>query len=131
MFPFDPNLNNYKLISEEEASRVLADQCPRGIVFQLEPAELPDSLQKIPTLAAAFVSGVVGPVATSPREGDPHSVIFTVRNDIKDAPNTGNLNAYLLLRVGAEVFMSPPCRQLAPFPHHFSGSIPVSGVFKQ
>jgi hypothetical protein len=132
MFPFDQNLRKYTPITEEEALRTLAGHYPRGIMYEVEKKELPDSLQKIETLVAAFVSGVRYPVTEAPKEGDPQSVIFTVRLDMKDAPETGNLNAYLLLRVGEKVLMSPPCYKLAlTFPHHFCGRIPVSGAFKQ
>ena len=55
---------------------------------------------------------------------------FTVRYDAKDAPKTGNLNAYLLLKLEDRVLMSPPCHKLGDLPHHFSGQCPLTGVFR-
>ena len=78
----------------------------------------------------AFVSGVQAAVTAAPAEGIPETVIFTIREDLKDAPETGNLNAYLLLRTGDNTIMSPPCNKLAPFPHHFSGISPLAAAFK-
>jgi hypothetical protein len=124
-------LNHYKEISQEEATRILSDHYPRGVIYQLEKPDLPDSLQKVDNLAAAFISGVSAPVTAAPKYGKPETVIFVIRNDIKDAPETGNINAHLLLRVDEKVLMSPPCKKLTgAFPHHFSGAIPISGAFK-
>ena len=131
MFPFDTNLDHYKEITEQEATRLLSDHYPRGIIYQVDKPELPNSLQKVNNLVAAFVSGVNAPVTAAPKEGEPEKVVFLVRDDIKDAPETGNINAHLLLRFNDKVLMSPPCKKLTPpFQHHFSGVIPISGVFK-
>jgi hypothetical protein len=130
MFPFSQNLRDYTKVTEAEVQRTLADTYPRGIIYQLEKPELPDSLQKMPTLSSSFVSGVAAPIVRVPQAGEVRQVIFTVRLDMRDAPETGNLNAYLLLRVGNETYMSPPCARLGDFPHHFSGQCPISGAFK-
>jgi hypothetical protein len=130
MFPFSQDFRDYTKVTEAEVQRSLADIYPRGVVYQLGRTELPDSLQKIPTLAASFVSGVAAPIIQVPNSGEARQVIFTVRLDMTDAPETGNLNAYLLLRVDNETYMSPPCSRLREFPHHFSGQCPISAAFK-
>ena len=124
MFPFSTDPNDYKEITPEQADKVLSSGTA-GEVREIPLHLLPDSLRKINNLASALVSGVTTPLTTAPVGGDPETVIFTVRNDTKDAPATGNLYAYLLLRTGDAVLMSPPCKALSPYPHHFSGACPL------
>lgn len=77
-------------------------------------------------LVGGFVSGFA-PAAQSPiGSGTPLEVDFTVRYDVKDLPNTGNLYAYLILQVDTGYYMSPPCTRLGTIPHHFSGAIPLN-----
>lgn len=130
MFPFSQNFDDYHEMTEAEAQVTLCGVYPPGIVFTLERSNLPEPLQKIPTLVQGFVSGVTDPYMLKLPLGQPSHVVFTVRNDAKDAPETGNLNAYLLLKLGDRVLMSPPCHKLGNLPHHFSGQCPLSGVFK-
>ena len=129
MFPFSQDLDDYHEMTEAEAKVTLSGVYPPGIVFALKHADLPGPLQKIAPLVQAFVSGVTDPFTLQSPFGDPSQVVFTVRYDAKDAPKTGNLNAYLLLKVGNRVFMSPPCHNLGNLPHHFSGECPLSGIF--
>ena len=130
MFPFSRDAAKYTSIALYQASNTLASNYPRGILYEVELSALPDSLRKTPTLKQAFVSGVQGVVTAIPAGGQANTIIFTVREDIKDAPETGNMNAYLLLSTGEQVLMSPPCHKLGPFPHHFSGPVPLSAAFK-
>ena len=130
MFPFSQNLDDYHEMTEADADVTLSGVYPQGIVFNLPRTELPAPLKKIESLMLAFVSGVTDPTTFQIPSGDPSHVVFTVRNDAKDAPKTGNLNAYLLLKFENKVLMSPPCHKLGGLPHHFSGECPLSGVFK-
>ncbi len=130
MFPFSQNLDDYHEMTEAEAQVTLSGSYPPGIVFTLERPDLPAPLQKISTLVQAFVSGIVDPSTVQSPYGDPSHVVFTERYDAKDAPKTGNLNAYLLLKVEGRVLMSPPCHKLGDLPHHYSGTCPLSGVFR-
>jgi hypothetical protein len=130
MFPFSSNLIDYREMTETEAHVTLSGIYPPGVVFTLKRADLPAPLQKIPTLVQAFVSGVTDPICLQTSAGYPSHVVFTVRYDATDAPKTGNLNAYLLLKLKDKVMMSPPCSELGGLPHHFSGQCPLSGVFK-
>jgi hypothetical protein len=131
MFPFSQNLDDYHKMTEAEARVTLSGVYPRGIVFTLERKVLPAPLQRIPTFVQGFVSGVTNPSALLLASGEPSHVVFTVRYDAKDAPKTGNLNAYLLIKLEDRVLMSPPCSELGDLPHHFSGQCPISGVFKR
>lgn len=130
MFPFSQNLDDYHEMTEAEAQVSLSGIYPPGIVFTLERPDLPAPLQKIPTLVQGFVSGVTDPSTLQSLSGEPSHVVFTVRYDAKDAPKTGNLNAYLLLKLEDRILMSPPCHKLGDLPHHFSGQCPLTGVFK-
>lgn len=130
MFPFSQNLDDYHEMTEAEAQITLSGAYPAGTVFSLDRCSMPSPLQKIPTLVQGFVSGVTDPTAFQISSGDPSHVVFTVRHDAKDAPMTGNLNAYLLLKFEDRVLLSPPCHKLGDLPHHFSGQCPLSGVFK-
>ena len=131
MFPFSIDPNKYTAITSEEAERTLSENYPKGVLYEVPVDDLPDSLRGIKTLKQAFVSGVQAAVTAAPAEGIPETVIFTIREDLKDAPETGNLNAYLLLRTGDNTILSPPCNKLAPFPHHFSGISPLAAAFKR
>lgn len=130
MFPFSQNLDDYHEMTEVEAQVTLSGSYPLGIVFALERPALPAPLQRIPTLVQSFVSGITNPSTFQLASGEPSHVVFTVRYDAKDAPKTGNLNAYLLLKLEGRVLMSPPCHELGNLPHHFSGQCPLKGVFR-
>lgn len=129
MFPFATDATKYTKISPDDAAQALSENYPKGVLFEIDLKELPESLQKIKTLKQAFVSGVQGPVTAAPAGGVPETVIFTVREDLKDAPETGNLNAYLLLKTGDQTLMSPPCNKLGQYPHHYSGICPLGAAF--
>jgi len=130
MFPFSQNLDDYHEMTEAEAQVTLSEIYPAGIVFTLDRPALPAPLQKIPTFVQGFVSGVTDPSTIQSPSGHPSHVVFTMRYDAKDAPKTGNLNAYLLLKFEDRVLMSPPCHELGDLPHHFSGQCPLKGVFR-
>jgi len=130
MFPFSQDLGDYHETTEAEVQVTLSGVYPPGIVFTLKRADLPGPLQGIAPLVQAFISGVTDPSTLQSPSGDPSHVVFTVRYDAKDAPKTGNLNAYLLLKVEDRVLMSPPCHNLGNLPHHFSGECPLSGIFR-
>ncbi|WP_428304800.1 hypothetical protein [Lacipirellula sp.] len=130
MFQFSTDLAKYHPISLQEAKSTFADHDPKGVVFKVNLQDLPTALQKIPTLNDAYVSGIQDDIGAAPAAGTPQAVILTAREDVKDAPATGNLNAYLLLTVGDSVFMSPPCNKLGSLPHHYSGQFPLESVFK-
>lgn len=130
MFQFSSDFAKYHSISLQEAKATFADQDQKGIVYRVDLQDLPTALRKIPTLREAYVSGVQGSIGAAPSQGTPQAVILTAREDLKDAPATGNLNAYLLLTVGDNVFMSPPSNKLGSLLHHYSGQFPLESVFK-
>lgn len=126
MFPFENDYSKYHKISEDEAKRRLSLIGGTGFCYQVPLTTLPGSLQKVKSLACAYVSGL-SPDAQSPvGSGKALEVTITHRNDLKDAPKTGNLYAYCILQIGNEYSMSPPCTNLGDIPHHFSGSLPLT-----
>jgi hypothetical protein len=126
MFPFESDFNKYKQITEDEATRRLSLISGAGFCYTTPTGSLPQSLQRVNNLVGGFVSGFA-PEAQSPiGSGTPLEATFTVRYDVKDAPFTGNLYAYLILQVGTGYYMSPPCTKLGTIPHHFSGVIPLN-----
>lgn len=126
LFPFEPDFSRYKEISQDEATRRLSLISGANFCYTAPTASLPQSLQRVNNLVGSFVSGF-SPGEQSPvGTGIPLEAAFTVRYDVKDAPLTGNLYAYLILQVGTGYYMSPPCTNLGTIPHHFSGAIPLN-----
>lgn len=126
MFPFESDFTKYKQITEGEATRRLSLIAGTEFCYATPTGSLPESLQHVKNLVGSFVSGFA-PGAQSPvGSGTPMEATFTVRYDVKDAPLTGNLYAYLILQVGTGFYMSPPCTKLGSIPHHFSGVIPLN-----
>ncbi|MFZ5495498.1 MAG: hypothetical protein ACOZE5_09215 [Verrucomicrobiota bacterium] len=125
MFPFESDFNKYIQISQDEATRRLSLISGANFCYTAPTGSLPKSLQRVNNLAGCYVSGMA-PGAQSPiGSGIPLEAAFTVRHDVKDAPLTGNLYAYLILQVGTGYYMSPPCTKLGEIPHHFSGVVPL------
>jgi hypothetical protein len=125
MFPFSTDLKKYTEISSKDANarRELIDE-NYNFCIPLNRDQLPESLQKIPTLVSAFVSGVKAGTQSPVGSGKMLEVVYTVRHHAKDAPETGNANAYLYLQIGPKFYQSPPCDKLGDIPHHFRGKIP-------
>ena len=129
MFPFESDFDRYSKISEQDATQRLSLISGAGFCYNAPIASLPQSLQRVNNLVGSYVSGC-SPAAGSPvGSGIPIETTFTVRYDIKDAPLTGNLYAYLILKVGPDYFMSPPCTKLGAIPHHFKDAIPLNVEF--
>lgn len=125
-FPFESDFDKYKEISQDEATRRLSLISGAHFCYTAPTGSLPQRLQKVNNLVGSFVSGFA-PGAQSPiGSGTPLEATFTMRHDVKDAPLTGNLYAYLILQVGTGYYMSPPCTKLGTIPHHFSGAIPLN-----
>ena len=72
--------------------------------FPLNRDQLPEPLQNIKTLVTGFVSGVRDGVPSPVGSGKMLEVHYTVRNEAKDAPLTGNANAYCVLEVGEKFY---------------------------
>ena len=126
MFPFENNFHKYHEISRNDAEARQSLIGSYGFVFPTPFNYLPPSLQKVDNLAAAFVSGVCPETLSPIGSGQMMDVTFIVRHDINDIPNTGNLSAHCILEAGGKYYMSPPCKNLDPIRHHFSGPIPLN-----
>ena len=99
MFPFSTNLNKYTEISSGDANarRELIGE-NYNFCIRLNRDQLPESLQKIPTLVSAFVSGVEDGTQSPVGSGKMLEVNYTVRNDPNNAPETGKANAFCIFR---------------------------------
>lgn len=67
----------------------------------------------------------IGTVTRSPASCHVYSA-----QGMKDVSATGDLNAYLLLKVGNEVLKSPSCNKLGPLPHHYLWAVSPDSIFK-
>lgn len=117
MFPFESDFSKYTQISEEDAKRRLSLISGVDFCYCVPTGSLPQNLQGVHNLVAAYVSGFEHGAPSPIGSGIPIETTFTVRHDVKDAL-TGNLYAYCILNAGTGYYMSPPCTKLGQIPHH-------------